>query len=172
MFTREAQCSFFYQAGPWGPLGHGWSGPIGVRAFNLLRAARAPGQPYVPVDNTAHPDGLLCSAIVCARFGRAGLPRERGGIFDAAFGVVFPLAGGRCVPRTGVRLDCPLGVASPASLPCLSLLPTLVRLEIPFLEETFQGETKNVISFFLELGKSYVHELLLGSPPNTTMTCI
>ena len=33
------------------------------------------------------------------------------------------LAGGRCVPRTGVRLDCPLGVASPASLPCSSLLP-------------------------------------------------
>ena len=49
--------------------------------------------------------------------------REEGGISDAAFGVVFPLAGGRCVPRTGVRLDCPLGVASPASLPCLSLLP-------------------------------------------------
>ena len=57
-----------------------------------------------------------------------GLPgpgsREgEGGISDAAFGLVFPLAGNRCVPRTGVRLYCPLGVAPPASLPCLSLLP-------------------------------------------------
>ena len=58
----------------------------------------------------------------------AGSPRVRGGIFNAtigvnaAFGVVFPLAGGRCVPRTGVRLDCPLGVALPGSQPCLSLL--------------------------------------------------
>ena len=66
--------------------------------------------------------GLLGSTIVCARFARSRFPRGKGGISDAAFGVVFPLAGGRCVPRTGVRLDCPLGVSSPASLPCLSLL--------------------------------------------------
>ena len=60
---------------------------------------------------------------MCARFGRAGSPRGRGGIFNAAFGVVIPLAGGRCVPRTGVHLDCPLGAAWPAALPCLPPLP-------------------------------------------------
>ena len=68
--------------------------------------------------------GFRCALPSCTQ----GLPglgsREGGGEFlMPAFGVVFPLAGGRCVPRTGVRLDCPLGVASPASLPCLSLLP-------------------------------------------------
>ena len=67
--------------------------------------------------------GACCPLPSCAQ-GLPGLGRREGGggISDAAFGVVFPLAGGRCVPRTGVRLDCPLGVASPASLPCLSLL--------------------------------------------------
>ena len=53
----------------------------------------------------------------------AWVPDGKGVISDAAFGVVLPVAGGRCVPRTGVRLDCPLGVALPVSLPCLSLLP-------------------------------------------------
>ena len=66
-----------------------------------------------------------CWALPSCVQGLPGLdPRGgEGGIFNAAFGVVFPLAGGRCVPRTGVRLDCPLWVALPASLPCLSLLP-------------------------------------------------
>ena len=52
-----------------------------------------------------------------------GLPgldpqRAEGGISDAAFGVV----GGRCVLSTGVRLDCPLGVAWPVPLPCATPL--------------------------------------------------
>ena len=69
---------------------------------------------------------------MCARFARSRVPDEGDGdISDAAFGVVFPLAGGRCVPRTGVRLDCPLEVASPASLPCLSLLPPLLVRPVP-----------------------------------------
>ena len=45
--------------------------------IQLLRAARAPGQPYVSVGNPACPylqvfacQGLLGSAIVCARFAR------------------------------------------------------------------------------------------------------
>ena len=61
--------------------------------------------------------GLLGSAILCARFAWAGSPKGRG-ISDAAFVVV----GGRCVLSTGVRLDCPLGVAWPVPLPCATPL--------------------------------------------------
>ena len=37
--------------------------------------------------------------------------------------IISPLAGGRCVPRSGVRLDCTLGMACPAALLCFSPLP-------------------------------------------------
>ena len=67
--------------------------------------------------------GVCCALPSCAQ-GLPGLgPREGGGAFLMPhLGWSFPLAGGRCVPRTGVRFDCPLGVALPAPLPCLSLL--------------------------------------------------
>ena len=54
-------------------------------AFNLLRAARAPGQPYVPVDNSAHPvpaehcgAGVCCAPPSCAQ-GLPGLGSRKGG---------------------------------------------------------------------------------------------
>ena len=124
---------------------------------------------------------------------------EGGGISDAAFGMVFPLAGGRCVPRTGVRLDCPLEVALPASLPCLSLLPysgatcsssragalewgktvenaaaawiiPTVDLEIPLLGGNHLRQMEKVFLFFSKRRTSYVRELLKGTPPGAAMT--
>ena len=58
----------------------------------LPPSCRGLGQPYMPVDNSAYANlqmiagrGLLGSAIMCARFARAGFPRGRGGIVNAAF---------------------------------------------------------------------------------------
>ena len=62
----------------------------------------------------------VCWALPSCAQGLPGLG-SRGN--EGAF-LMPPLgACGRCVPRTGVRLDCPLRLALPASLPCLSLLP-------------------------------------------------
>ena len=125
---------------------------------------------------------------MCPRFARAGSPRRRGGIFNAAFGMVVPLAGGRCVPRTGVSPDCPLGVAWPASSPCLSPLPTLVR-PAPRCRggaDCPNGEIGNSPSMvkiprekeswpllYLGFWKYYVHELIYVTPPyDVHMVCI
>ena len=72
--------------------------------------------------------GVCCALPSCAQGAWAEFPRGRGGISDAAIGMVVPLAGDLCVPRTGVRIDHPLGVAPPASLPCFSPLPHSVTL--------------------------------------------
>ena len=68
--------------------------------------------------------GVCCALPSCVQ-GLPGLgPRGGEGHFQWRMsGVVCPLAGGRCVPRTGVHLDCPLQVAWPAASPCLSLFP-------------------------------------------------
>ena len=68
------------------------------------------GNPACPDLQVFAGHGLLGSAIGCAIFAQAWSPRGRGDIFSAALEVVSPLAGGRCVPRTGVHLDCPLRV--------------------------------------------------------------
>ena len=129
--SREAQCSLSSIR-----LGHGDLLVMDGLAQSEYEHSTSselqgqPGHPYLPVDNAAHPDphitaggGLLCSTVVCARFARAGSPGGRGPFSMAHVGVVCPLAGGRCVPRTGVHLDCPLQVAWPAASPCLSLFP-------------------------------------------------
>ena len=69
--------------------------------------------------------GGACWALPTCVQGLPGLD-HRGG--EGAFSMpslvwVFPLAGNRCVPRTGVRLRYPLGVALPAPQPCFSSLP-------------------------------------------------
>ena len=68
--------------------------------------------------------GVCCAMPSCAQ-GLPGLgPRgEEGAFLMPPLGVVIPLAGDLCEPRTGVRINHPLGVALPASLPCFSLLP-------------------------------------------------
>ena len=64
----------------------------------------------------------VCCALPSCAQGLPGLGSrlKRGAFLMPHLVWVFPLADGRCVPHTGVRLDCPLGVALPTSLPCLS----------------------------------------------------
>ena len=51
---RARCCALFDSAGPWCPLGHGWSSPVGVCASHGVWAAGSSGHPYVPLDHTAH----------------------------------------------------------------------------------------------------------------------
>ena len=69
--------------------------------------------------------GGACWALPTCAQGLPGLDHRGGeGAFSMpSLGWVFPLAGNRCVPRTGVRLGYPLGVALPAPQPCFSSLP-------------------------------------------------
>ena len=86
----------------------------------LKRSMSIPLPPSCQSLGLTLPSGLTQQTPTClsARAGACLVLHHVCLVCPAAYGVVLSFARNLCVPRTGVRLDCPLGVAWPLVLSC------------------------------------------------------
>ena len=105
--------------------------------------------------------GMLSSATMRARFARAGSPKGKGWAFSMpCAGWVFPLAGVRFVPRTGVR-----------EVPRRHRLPRKRYRKSPFCGGACEGKSLAEAGRWLETGTPGT-SCTFGTPPFAAMTCI